>query len=431
MPNSKGTGTRTSGSPSAAYVHLVLTVKRAIYLLLALPLGTFWFVWFVTVFSTGLGLAVTLIGLPIIVGGLWSIRWAADLERRLARALLSADVQVTYRKPTRPGWWPTIQARLADGQTWRDFGYLLCQFPFGIATFTLVVVFVATPLSLVFAPVYFWAIPDGIEVGLLNADTLGEAFALTAVGIPLTWIGLKALELLGAMQAAWARVMLTSTPDPELTAQVSDARSAQARIIEAADAERRRLERDLHDGAQQRLVSLSLKLAMAKAKVGEDGDARALLEEAHEESKAAVTELRDLARGIHPAILTDRGLAPALDELAARATVPTEVLAAPEERLQPAVEATAYFVVAEALANVAKYAEATQASVRVDHQDDRLVVEIRDDGRGGADPANGSGLRGLADRVGALAGRFEVDSTSGWGTRVRAELPLSAARTSG
>ena len=403
----------------------MLTFRRAIYLLLGLPLGTFWFVWFVTVFSTGLGLAVTLLGLPVLVGGLWSIRWAADLERTLVRTLLGADVHATYRKPEREGWWPSIQARLADGQTWRDFGYLLCQFPFGIATFTLTIVFLATPLGLLFAPAYYWAIPDGIEIGLFSADTLGEAFALSAIGLPLTWIGFKAVGLLGAMQTAWARVMLTSTPDPELTAQVTDARSAQARIIEAADAERRRLERDLHDGAQQRLVSLSLKLAMAKNKLGDDGEARALLEEAHEESKAAVTELRDLARGIHPAILTDRGLAAALEELAGRAAVPTEVLEAPDGRLPAQIESTAYFVVAEALANIGKYAEASRAMVEVKRAGEGLLVSVRDDGIGGASLDKGSGLRGLADRVEALGGRLTIESPPGEGTLLVAELPIT------
>jgi signal transduction histidine kinase len=405
--------------------------KRTLYLLLALPLGTAWFVWFVTVLSTGIGLAVTLIGLPILVGALWSVRPLAQLERGLVRGLLGAEVHAHYRQPERDGWWPSVQARLADPQTWKDLGYLLVQFPLGIATFTIAVVAISVPLSLVFAPVYYWAIPDGIEVGLFSADTLLEAFALTAAGVPATWLGLKILQLTGAAQAAWARTMLHSSPDPELTAQVDDARSAQARIIEATDAERRRLERDLHDGAQQRLVSLSLKLAMAKAKVGEDGDARALLDEAHAESRAAVEELRDLARGIHPAILTDRGLAPALEQLASRAVVPTDVDGVPDHRLPAAVEATAYFVVAEALTNVGKYAEATQAAVRVTEADGRLVVEVRDDGRGGADPAGGSGLRGLADRVGALGGRLEVDSPVGWGTRVVADLPLGAAAMPG
>jgi signal transduction histidine kinase len=404
------------------------TAWRTLYLLLGLELGTLWFVWFVSVIATGVSLAVSLIGLPVLVLALWSIRWAASFERLLARELLAEDVRASYRRPDQTGWWPAAKTRLGDPQTWKDLGYLLCQFPLGIATTTIAVVAITLPLGLLFAPAYYWAIPDGIEVGLFSADTLGEAFILTAVGIPATWLCWQILRGTGAAQAAWARLMLASTPDPELTAQVDDARSAQARIIEAADAERRRLERDLHDGAQQRLVALSLKLGMARAKLGDGDAAAALLEEAHADSKAAVAELRDLARGIHPAILTDRGLGPAVEELASRAAVPTEVVAVPEDRLPAAVESTAYFVVAESLANIAKYAQATQASVRVSEELGRLVVEVRDDGRGGADEAAGSGLRGLRDRVGALDGRLELDSPPGLGTRVRAELPLAPTR---
>jgi signal transduction histidine kinase len=411
----------------------MLTVRRTLYLLLALVLGTAWFTWFVTVIATGLGTAVTLIGLPILALALWSVRWLASFERSLVRGLLGADVRASYRRPERQGWWPAAKARLGDPQTWKDLGYLLCQFPLGIATFTIAVVAVTLPLSLLFAPAYYWAIPpDGIEVGLFSADTLLEALALTAVGVPVAWLCWQILRGTGAAQTAWARLMLATAPDPELTAKVDDARSAQARIIEAGDSERRRLERDLHDGAQQRLVALSLKLGMARAKLHDtDGDAAALLEEAHADSKAAVAELRDLARGIHPAILTDRGLGPAVEELASRAAVPTEVVAVPEDRLPPAVEATAYFVVAESLANIAKYAEASQASVRVAEELGHLVVEVRDDGRGGADEADGSGLRGLRDRAGALDGRLEVDSPPGLGTRVRADLPLRAATRAG
>ena len=405
----------------------MLVARRALYLLLALPLGTAWFVWYVTMLSLGAGLAVTLIGLPILVLTLYSVRPIGEFERRLVRDLLgAADVRASRRRPERPGRWPAIQARLADPQTWKDLIYQFCQFPFGLATFTITVVAVSLPLSLLLAPAYFWAIPDGIEVGLFSADTLGEAFALTAAGVPAAWLCHQLLRGTGIAQTAWARLMLRSEPDPELVEQVVDARSAQARIIEATDAERRRLERDLHDGAQQRLVSLSLKLAMAKAKLGDDGEARALLDEAHAESRAAVEELRDLARGIHPAILTDRGLVPALEQLAARAAVPTELRGAPGRRLPAPVEATAYFVVAAALTNVGKYAGAEQAAVEVAERDGRLVVEVRDDGRGGADPAAGSGLRGLADRVGALGGTLDVDSPAGRGTRVVAALPVSS-----
>ena len=182
---------------------------------------------------------------------------------------------------------------------------------------------------------------------------------------------------------------------------------------------------DLHDGAQQRLVALSLKLGMARARV--DGDAADLIAEAHEEAKLAVAELRDLARGIHPAVLTERGLTAALDDLAARSTVPVTVVDAPDERLPGAVEATAYFVVAESLANVAKYAQASSAWVAARRVDGTLEVEVHDDGVGGADPRAGSGLRGLDDRVRALDGRLAVHSPAGGGTRVRATVPVGSA----
>jgi signal transduction histidine kinase len=354
------------------------------------------------------------------------VKVCADVERALVATLLDERVDGHYRRPSEPGRWPAIRTRLGDPQTWKDLGYVIGQLPVGILTFTVVVTLVTLPLALVAGPIAVLISDEPVDIGPWNVDTLWPALLIAVLAIPLGWLAVKAIDLLGRGQAAWARLLLFSEPDPALTAQVVDAKSAQARIVEAADAERRRLERDLHDGAQQRLVSLSLKLAMAKSKVGEDAEARALLDEAHEESRAAVSELRDLARGIHPAILTDRGLAPALEEVASRATVPTEVTVEPERRFASAVEATAYFVVSEALTNVGKYAEASQAAVHVVERDGRLLVEVRDDGVGGADPAAGSGLRGLADRVGALGGALEVDSPPGWGTRVRAAVPAAA-----
>jgi PAS domain S-box-containing protein len=201
-------------------------------------------------------------------------------------------------------------------------------------------------------------------------------------------------------------------------------RASRQRIVAAADEERRRLERNLHDGAQQRLVSLSLALRLAQSKLGSDpAAAEPLLTNASEELALALEELRELARGIHPAVLTDRGLAPALEVLAARSPVPVE-LEAPTERLPDPVEAAAYYVVSEALANVAKYAGASHARVSVTRQDGRAVVEVTDDGVGGADAARGTGLRGLSDRVEALDGRLQVQSDAGTGTCVRAEIPV-------
>jgi PAS domain S-box-containing protein len=209
-------------------------------------------------------------------------------------------------------------------------------------------------------------------------------------------------------------------------ARTAELRASRARIVEAADAARRKIERDLHDGAQQRLVTMSLDVRMARARLErEPGSAGPFLERLAEELSQASAELRELARGIHPAVLTERGLAPAIETLAARASLPVEVVGLPEERLPAIAEATAYFTVSEALTNVAKYANASFATVRLANDDDTLVVEVQDDGVGGALASTGSGLSGLADRVGACDGSLSVVSPPGEGTLVRAVLPLS------
>jgi PAS domain S-box-containing protein len=201
-----------------------------------------------------------------------------------------------------------------------------------------------------------------------------------------------------------------------------EVRRSRARIVAAADEARKRLERNLHDGAQQRLTSLLLFLRLARSKAA-DPPVEALLEQAIEELAAAVVELRELARGIHPEVLTRRGLAAALRVIAGRMPLPVE-LDMPRGRFGEAVEAAAYYVVSEALANVAKYAQASTAAVRVQRLEGRLVVEVSDDGIGAADPSGGTGLSGLADRVEALEGTFSVESPRGEGTRIRAEIPL-------
>ena len=206
--------------------------------------------------------------------------------------------------------------------------------------------------------------------------------------------------------------------------QEEELRASRARIVKAGDEARRRLERNLHDGAQQRLVALSLSLRLAQSKVGSDPPAAdAVLESAREELAAALDELRELARGIHPAILTDRGLAAALEALAARLPIPVEI-DTPAVELPQAVEAAAYYVIAEALANVIKYARASVVEVRVSCDETSARVEVADDGIGGADAAHGSGLRGLSDRVAALEGTLTVDSPPEQGTRIVAEIPL-------
>jgi PAS domain S-box-containing protein len=217
--------------------------------------------------------------------------------------------------------------------------------------------------------------------------------------------------------------LVSATDVTERRQQEAEIRASRARIVQAADAARRELERNLHDGAQQRLVSLSLQLRLAEARLSDNAEAAASIARARDELTHALDELRELARGIHPAILTDRGLDAAIDALVARAPLPVHVSRL-QERLPADAEAAAYYVVSEALANVAKYADATSASVSVARGDGMVVVEVVDDGVGGADPASGSGLRGLADRVAVLDGSLSVTSPVGGGTRIRAEIPL-------
>ena len=234
-------------------------------------------------------------------------------------------------------------------------------------------------------------------------------------------------ELVQAVGAAAGLALENERLQADLRARLAELRASRARMVEATDAERRRLERNLHDGTQQRLVSISIALALAESKLASDGDgARGILEEARAGLATALEELRELSQGIHPAVLTERGLEPALQELVYLAPVPIELDVLGDERLPESVEAAAYYVVAEALANVAKYASAQAVSVTVQRRNGLAVVEVEDDGSGGADAAHGSGLRGLSDRVEALGGSLVVESPRGVGTRLRAEIPCGS-----
>jgi signal transduction histidine kinase len=230
-------------------------------------------------------------------------------------------------------------------------------------------------------------------------------------------------ELLEAVGAAATLALENARLQAELSAQLAEVRASRARIVEAGDAERRRLERDLHDGAQQRLLGIRLALQLARGRLGDQREVEELLAEADAEVVGALDELRTLARGIHPPILTDEGLGPALAALVRRAPVPVTLDVA-SERLPERVEATAYFVASEALANVAKHARASQATVAIARMNGRVAIEVADDGVGGAD-ADGAGLRGLRDRVEALDGRLEVESPVEGGTRVTAAIPCA------
>jgi signal transduction histidine kinase len=263
-------------------------------------------------------------------------------------------------------------------------------------------------------PVYVFSLLTFLLVSVDRAGaadaTLWGAFVATGV-MPFAYLG-------GLLRSHVVQL------DAQLRDRLEELRASRARLVEAGDAERRRLERDLHDGAQSRLVAVSLLLRTARSRAKGQAELESLLDRAHDELGQSLTELRELAHGIHPAVLTDRGLEPALQALVTRAPVPVDV-EADADRLPPPVESAAYFVVSEALTNVAKYAKATRASVAVRRANGRVLVEVADDGVGGADAGRGSGLRGLADRVAALDGTLSLESPPGRGTRLRAEIPIS------
>ena len=410
------------------------TYRSLIYLLLSFPVGIGYSGFLAAGLTAGVALTVAvfgaLIGVPLLVGMLYAWRALAQLERWLVRILLDADIPPPYRALPAAGRRARLRARLLDRATWKDLLYLVGHFPLSVVWFAVSTMLLLLTLLLLGAPLYYGVLPAGaLELPGWGIDTLPEALALVPFGIATGLALVHAANGMAGLHRAFAGATLGRWSPTELRERVEELSGSSARIVDAADAERRRIERDLHDGAQQRLVALSLNLGLARQKLESDPEgARETIDAAHLEARLALEELRELARGIHPSVLTDRGLPAALEALATRSAVPVELDVELLARLPERLEAAAYFVVSEALANVAKYAQATHASVTVRDHDGHALVEVRDDGVGGADPAGGSGLRGLADRVTAVGGRIELASPAGEGTLLRAELPLPAPR---
>ena len=402
------------------------------YLLVLLPLGVLWCAIALIGLALGIATAMIWVGMPVLLGSAMLWRAGARSQRALLRGALGIDVPEPYRPRPAGSLLARLGARLGDATTWRDLAYLVLLAPLGALWFALALAAWGVPLALLLTPLWYRLVPvgagalhDGAGRNLVDAPS--EAAALALAGLLLC---LGAAHLVRGMASLHGRIvggLLGRTSRAELVAGVEEQRAKRARAVDVAAAERRRIERDLHDGAQQRLVALAMDLGMAREKfTGDPEAARTLIEEAHDEAKRALAELRNLARGIHPAVLTDRGLDAAVSALAARSPVPVEVDIELADRPTAAAESTAYFVVAEGLANVAKHAAATRAQVRITRRDGWLVVEVRDDGVGGADPAGGSGLAGLADRVASVDGRLAVDSPEGGPTVIRAEVPCGS-----
>ncbi|MBB4685905.1 sensor histidine kinase [Amycolatopsis jiangsuensis] len=358
--------------------------RTVAYMLLSFVFRLVQFILIVVGAVVGVGTVVVWVGFPILLATTGFVRWSGDVERRWARRMLNTPLGPVERLPlTGQSMTRRWLTRLTDPTTWRDLSYLMVAFPLSIVELPIAIA------SIVLLPMAIWVTP---------------------------W--------LGWLHGNLALSMLGPNRTKKLERKAEHLQASRARGVDAAEAERRRIERDLHDGAQQRLVAVAMSLGRAKSKFDQDPDAvRGLLDEAHSDAKLAVSELRDLARGIYPAVLGDRGLDAALSAQAARTPIPVDVEVDVEPRPPAAVETTAYFIVGETLTNVAKHSGATEATVKLWRTDTHVIAEITDNGRGGAEVRPGGGLAGLADRAATIDGVITVVSPVGGPTVIRADLP--------
>ena len=408
----------------------VRTWLAFIHHVVGFALGIVSFVLVVTGFAVGLATTpLALVGLPVIgVAVRFSTAFACVERARFA--LLGRELPRWPADPRRGYWWKIVptMSMMQTRATWGEVSYAVLRLPASLVAFTLTVVVWTLGVVGLTLPLYARELPGGgpsINGNLLHGGTA----ALTLSGVLGFAVLLAAPPLtrgLASADTALARWLLSPPRDVQLKARVTQLEVSRERVVDAAEAERRRIERDLHDGAQQRLVAVAMELGRAKAKFADDVDAAAaLVDQAHAEAKAALVELRELVRGVHPPVLTDRGLDAALSGLAARCPVPVALQVDVPVRPRPAVEAVAYFTVAEALTNIAKHSRATRASVVVEGGPGpagTLNIVISDDGIGGAD-AGGAGLAGLADRVAGVDGALHVESPPGGPTIISAVLP--------
>ncbi len=400
------------------------------YLLVAFPVAVAGFVVVLTLFATGVGMLITVVGIPIVVGAMYAARAFADLERlRIPGVLGRPAPRPPYRRaPAGTGLWRRMFTPLTDGQSWLDLLHAMLHWILATIGFSFAVTWWAGALGITYGA-WDWALPRGQDHKDLNVliglpDTATVRIGMyTAIGLVFLVTLPFVVRLFALLNARFSQALLSEVGDmrrqvTELSEQRDSAVSAEATAL-------RRLERDIHDGPQQRLVRLAMDLGRARRQLDHDPAAvRVTLDEALGQTRETLDELRALSRGIAPPILTDRGLAAALHALAARGVIPVELAVEPDLGRLPAVaENTAYFVVAEALANVAKHSRATACAVQVCRVDGRLRVAVADDGQGGAHVAKGHGLAGLADRVRAAGGTLGVSSPAGGPTEIRVELP--------
>lgn len=402
-----------------------------VHLLLDLWIGIATFTTVVVLLSLGLFL---LIVLPLAIPVIWALfisgRIIGHVERSRHRALLGLELTDPVRPIVGGNWWQRLGERLRSSARWKEIAYGILRLPLGLLTGMLSLLVWCGSAAMILLPLYAAHLPGGnAKFGLFEVGFGPTAFLVSLVGLAgfvlaAPWLTVALVRL----DSAAARLLLAPRSEDEQGERIIRLETSRLAAVDTAEAERRRIERDLHDGAQQRLVALAMGLGTARQRLETDpDDGRRLVAEAHEEAKAALKEIRDLVRGIHPVILEDRGLDAALSAVVARSPVPVTLDVDIRERPSAATESTAYFVVAEALTNIARHSQATEAHVTIERVGNRLVIEVRDNGVGGADADKGSGLTGLRNRVAAHdGGSMEVVSPEGGPTTLLVEVPCAS-----
>ncbi|MBB5822765.1 signal transduction histidine kinase [Streptosporangium becharense] len=400
------------------------------YLLAGFPLAVVWFAVMVTGFAAGIGTVVVWVGVPILAMTLMLARGFADVERRWLPEVLGRPVaRPRYRPaPEGAGWFRRMANPLTNGQSWLDLLHGIVAFPIAVVTFVLTVTWWAGTILGLTYPLYGWivaAIP-GNDGGLAHLLGLGgtavDVVINTVIGVLFALTLPVVVRSAALLQAGLGRAMLTGVA--ELHERIDDLAEGRAAAVSAEANALRRLERDIHDGPQQRLVSLAMDLSRAQRQLKRDPQAvQEMLDQAITSTRETLDELRALSRGIAPPILSDRGLTPALAALAGRSPIPVELDVQVTGRFTAAIENTVYFVTAESLANAAKHSRATVCTVTLSRTGDTLMLTVGDDGVGGAHVAKGHGLSGLADRLRAVDGELTVDSPVGGPTVIVAEVP--------
>jgi signal transduction histidine kinase len=375
------------------------------------PIGLAWLIVLLVVFGVGVATIVVVAGLFVLAGLPTLARHAAAGERRRLRLMF----------PGRPVVRPPAQRDPAQGRgSWPETGVTLLLATVFWLVDAVAVVLLSAPVVLILAPVLVRH--DEVDVAGWRIDQTGEAWAAVAAGLGALVLLAYAITSLACGQAALVRHLL-DPPDARLAEAVQQLRRSRSGLVDAFETERRRIERDLHDGVQQRLVALTMTLGSAELDLT-DGPGLDLVRQAHQQAEQALADLRTTIRGIHPQVLTDHGLAAAVHEIAGRSPVPVHLDFALNGRLPPAVEAAAYFFVSENLTNVARHAQARSAQVHAWTADHALIVSVVDDGVGGADPEAGTGLAGLQARLDALDGDLHITSPAGGPTQVRMTCPI-------